>query len=230
MKLLKLAILSLLVCLPFMIFSQVSLNVSAGGNMFKINAIDRLGYAVETSFKPGFEIGATADIPLGERVLFYPGIMFTSKGTKTKNASGVTTLSAYVVEAPMSFLYKANLGESNLLIGAGPYFSYGLGGNWKFSKSDQTDSTTYATSGKLQFLDDYAKSDMSGTVIPYGRPIDLGGNIILGFERSKFKILLDGQLGLLNLEPYDKGVRPVLSSQQTMGIKLQFVYKLLTIN
>ena len=197
--------------------------------MSKINAIDRSNYAVATIYKPGFQVGVSADIPLGQRTLFYPGISFVIKGYKAKNAVGTTTLNPYFLEVPLSILYQAGIGNGNLLIGAGPYFSYGLGGKWKFNRANTADSTVYVTSGPVEFVNDYT-TRKGGNVIPYGRPIDVGGNVILGYERNRYKILLDGQLGLINLEPYQDGVRPIYANQQTIGIKLQFVYNLLTIN
>lgn len=229
MKLLKLTIVILFINSPVVLFAQVGINITGGGNLSKINAIDRSNYKVTTMFKPGFQVGLSADIPLGRRALFYPGIAFVSKGYKSKNATGITTLNANFIELPLSVLYKMGAGQANILVGAGPYVAYGLGGKWNFKKSNLADPTEYLTHGPIEFLNDYA-TRKTGSVIPYGRPIDLGGNVILGYERGSYKILFDGQLGLINLEPYEDGLRPIRATQQTIGLKLQFVYKLFNIN
>jgi len=230
MNLLKLTFLGFLFQLSLASYAQVAVNLSVGGNMSKINAINVNGFDIETTYKPGFQAGATFDIPLSERVLFYPGVMFANKGYKNTSAAGKTTLSANFLEIPVNVLYKFNLGSGNLLVGAGPYVTYGLGGKWKFSKGNASDTVIYITSGPLEFVDDYSRRSSASNSIPYGRKLDFGGNGILGIEKKRLKILLEGQVGLLNLEPFEAGVRPVHASQQTLGLKLHFVYKLLTIN
>ncbi len=219
--------------------AQVSVVVKAGGNLYNVNQIDSMNHLSNTSAVPGFHAGVTFEIPISERVSFQPTILFTTKGYKSHIKGSIagtngdviyfnnkTSMIPYYVEVPLNVVYKQRLGNNFAFIGAGPYIAYGLGGRWNNELSGTT-QTTVKTKGTLQFLEDYGTGSASADVLPYSRRIDLGAGALLGYEFAcRYSVQLGGQMGLLNLEPYRDGRRPVYASKLTYGLTLSLGYRL----
>lgn len=191
--------------LSFSVFAQTQLGFRLGFNMSNEISKDASGNKFSTGFVPGFHAGVTADIPIAQSLYFQPGLLFSTKGAKVSRSNGgvsVTTLEVpHFLELPLNVIYKSPLGNGNLLLGAGPYLAYGVGGKLKL-KAQQTEK-----SYKLKFLNDYSSADSSlnstnGTTVPYGKPLDLGVNALVGYEfTNQISAQLNGQLGLRNLAP-----------------------------
>ncbi len=219
--------------------AQVSVVVKAGGNLYNINRIDSMNHLSNTSAVPGFHAGVTFEIPVSEKISFQPTILFTTKGYQSRlngfiiGAEGDTTyfsnktsMIPYYLEVPLNVVYRQRLGNNFAFIGAGPYVAYGLGGRWNNELAGTTQATV-KTKGTLQFLEDYGTGSTSGDVLPYTRRIDLGAGALLGYEFAcRYSVQLGGQMGLLNLEPYNDGRRPVYASKLTYGMSLSLGYKL----
>ena len=218
-------------------YSQVRVGVKAGANYYNINVIDYANYPTATNMKPGFHAGMFVDIPLSEKISFQPALLLSNKGYKLKQVgvlyttvdtfyfNGIYIPDPYYIEMPLNFLYTKDIRRNSFFIGAGPYVAYGIGGKWKYNIPEAF-RTSFITSGKLQFLEDYATQSDSASVLPYTRKIDLGAGAILGYEfAKKYSVQLGGQFGLLNLEPYSDGKRPSVASQITYGLSLSLGYK-----
>ncbi|MBO9621016.1 MAG: PorT family protein [Niabella sp.] len=195
-------------------FAQVSFGVRAGVNFSNALSKDANGNKYATSLLPGFNAGVTAEIPIADEFSVQPGLLFSTKGAKRKETQSGMAITANIapnyLELPVNFLFKPALGKGNLLLGAGPYIAYGMGGNWKVKGS--SGNTTVSRSGNLDFKNDISSADSSNLnastvkTLTYGKPLDLGVNLLLGYAFSKnISFQLNGQLGLLNTVPTVQG-------------------------
>lgn len=190
--------------------SQVEIGIRAGANFSNATIKDANDNKTDTKLNPGFHAGVTFDIPVADEFYVQPGALFSTKGFKTDdnyydiaNVSSKTT--PYYVEVPVNFLYKPELGTGKLLLGAGPYVAYGLGGKWKIDGN--AGSYTGSTEGDLEFKND--RNDGSNDKAIYGKPFDAGANLLFGYEfANKLSFQLNGQLGLLNIAPKNDGNKP----------------------
>lgn len=202
------------------IMAQVEVGVRAGVNLSNLTIKDADGKTVNgAKLTPGFNAGLTFDIPVADEFYIQPGALFSMKGAKLEknaheyfnadayspaDAGDYTRLSTYNLEVPVNFIFKPAAGNGNLLIGAGPYFSYALGGKYKRVTS------SYGTeSGKLEFANDYNDFGDDPGKMTFGKRADVGANLLFGYEfASRFSVQLNGQLGLTNLEPKSDGRKP----------------------
>ncbi|MGJ7032979.1 porin family protein [Niabella hirudinis] len=224
MKQSKLVLKSLLVAAAVMVAgtvsAQVAVGVRAGVNLSNLTIKDADGKTVDgAKLTPGFNAGLTFDIPVADEFYVQPGALFSMKGAKLEKnaheyfnandyapaaAGDYTRLNTYNLEVPVNFIFKPAAGNGNLLIGAGPYFSYALGGNFK----RVTDA--YGTeTGKLEFANDYNDFSSDADKMSFGKRADVGANLLFGYEfMNRFSVQLNGQLGLTNLEPKSDGKKP----------------------
>lgn len=212
--------------------AQIQYGVKGGGNLSAIllDIGDGDGY-LQTKLIPGFHIGGFVELPLSEKFALQPSLLFSTKGYKVDEKGfssylfGVDniTFTSHYLELPINFIFKPQVGAGNLLLGAGPYIGYGLGGNWK------TDVSRMNVKGKLMFVNDYKITDsaaLESTDVPYAQKFDFGGNILIGFEfNSNFYFHINGQIGLIDIQPRLNGVKDKESSMKTVGGGLSFGYK-----
>lgn len=123
------------------------------------------------------------------------------------------------------------MGTGKLLLGAGPYIAYGLGGKWKAKGSNVT------VDGKLEFVNDYKDATQqdifnedfnyeNGLTIPYAKKIDYGANLLAGYELSNnLSFQLNAQLGLANGIPNFDGKKPEKESLKNVGFGISLGYK-----
>jgi hypothetical protein len=71
----------------------------------------------------GYHIGVNAQIPVAPEFYFQPGLLFTTKGAKYTTGSSAKL--SYV-ELPLNFVYKALVGNGNIMLGFGPYLGYAI--------------------------------------------------------------------------------------------------------
>lgn len=211
--------------------AQVEVGVRAGLNLSNVAGKDADGNKAykDSKLNPGFHAGLTFDIPVADEFYVQPGALFSTKGYKYDFSRSDTRYESkttpYYIEVPVNFLYKPTLGEGKLLLGAGPYVAYGLGGKWKAEGSGSLIGTDVYTSGdgNLEFVNDF--EDRSNNKQVYGKPFDFGANLLAGYEFSnKFSAQLNGQLGLANLRPNTNGDKPE-STFKNVGFGVSVGYK-----
>ncbi|NDV70366.1 porin family protein [Dysgonomonas sp. 25] len=133
----------LLLCVGAIAFAQehkspIRFGVKTGLNLSTAFVSD----AWESKFKPGYNVGITAEWQLKERFLIQSGLSFTAKGSKQENFNAsdyvggdpdfTHTFNQFYLELPLYAAYKVGVSnQMDLILGAGPYFAYGLGGKTK---------------------------------------------------------------------------------------------------
>ena len=226
---------SALLMIGFSAKAQVQFGLRAGGNMSSLLAKEEGDYE-RLKFLPGFHVGGTADIALGNSFALQPGLIFSTKGYKVDEDAvsfdlyndQTVKLSAYYLELPVNVIFKPQLGKGNLLLGVGPYIAYGLGGKWKAT------SDGISVKGDLEFVNDFVDTNTNtdssafnnSPTLPYGKPFDFGGNLLIGYQFTKnCYIQLNGQLGLLDIEPSYNGISDERTSMKNVQFGLSVGYK-----
>ncbi|AHF18099.1 porin family protein [Niabella soli] len=214
---LKLLILAVTVTIAGTAMAQVDLGIKAGLNLSSLHIQDQNGNRITgAQLTPGANLGLTFDIPVGYEFFIQPAALFSMKGAKmtydandymwqdgsTSQNGDYTRINTYNVEVPINFLYKPQAGSGHFMIGVGPYFAYAAGGNYRSVLNGNT------TTGKMEFINDYAKEDGNNNTLVLGKPFDVGGNILIGYEfYNRVSVQLNGQTSFSNLEPKDHGNR-----------------------
>jgi hypothetical protein len=113
-------------------FGQTKWGIVAGPQFSSITSKNVLpGSGKSTSsLLTNLRAGITADVPLGDDFYIGTGLLFSGKGGKDKNNSDVKTTLSYL-ELPVHFMFKPEVGTGKLVLSAGPYVAYGLGGKVK---------------------------------------------------------------------------------------------------
>ncbi|MEC5147669.1 porin family protein [Chitinophaga sp. 212800010-3] len=113
-------------------FGQTKWGIVAGPQFSSITAKNVLpGSGKSTSsLLTSLRAGITADVPLGDDFYIGTGLLFSGKGGKNKDNSDVKTTLSYL-ELPVHFMFKPEVGTGKLVLSAGPYVAYGLGGKVK---------------------------------------------------------------------------------------------------
>ncbi len=140
--------------------------------------------------KVGVTAGVLADIPIADNFNFQPAINYVQKGAKTDEPdfNYESKLTVHYVEIPLNFLFKPEMTNMQLFVGAGPSIAFALSGKEK--ENDNGVRSTY----KFKFGDDPDEHDM--------RRADIGANFIAGIEtKTGFIAAVNYNLGLSNLVP-----------------------------
>jgi len=159
-------------CISFASMAQTTFGIRGGVNFQNLNGKNEDGSKLSNKLKTGVNIGVTADIPVAAPDYFVQsGLLFSSKGAKIERPD--VKINVNYLEIPITFLYKPVLGEGRLLLGAGPYFGYAVGG--KIGDDD------------ISFDNDF-------------KHFDAGGNLLFGYQFAQnFSVQLNAQLGLVNI-------------------------------
>jgi len=157
-----------------------------------------------------WQAGVTADIPLTGRFCLQPQLLASVKGSHGEMhdldsnyiiLSGVSTkLRLMYLELPLNVVYKHPLGAGKLVVGAGPYLAYGLGGKRNSTYTYKIDQPTEHSEIKVKFKN---KPEW-GARYEYHKPLDAGLNFLAGYELNNGLCFnINYSLGLTNIEPAD---------------------------
>lgn len=155
-----------------------------------------------------FHVGVVGDIPLAAAFSFQPGILLSSKGSKTEiYANNNNTTDNYYklktnplyIEIPANFVFKVPFtSESRLFFGAGPYAAIGIGG--KTSGERRVLGVTSSYEQDIQFNnDDPFTSGQEDASVNKLRRFDYGFNGLAGFEVGKVSLGVGYGLGLAKI-------------------------------
>lgn len=190
--------------------AQTAFGIKGSFNLFNLAVKDADDDKIEMQMIPVFDAGVFAEIPVAEEFFLRPELLFAQKGGKYDNIIETTTRISYL-ELPVNFLYKGALSGGNVLVGFGPYFALGVGGNAKSGN----------VSLDVKFKNDYTDAD---ELAVYYKPFDMGANVMAGYELpAGFQVILNASLGIANIEPDINGKKPA-SSTKNMGFGLALGY------
>lgn len=194
--------------------------VRAGVNFQNINGKDFLDKKLDNKIKTGFNVGVNAEIPIASEFYLQPGVLFTTKGAKSKDDKDAKVNLSYI-EVPINFLYKPELGMGKLLLGIGPYIAFGIGG--KVSNADGKETDVEFT--KEVSAANYSAATSQG-LFPYFKRFDAGGNLLVGYEFSNnFSFQLNAQLGMININSDIEGVSNDDTKFKNTGFGLSVGYR-----
>jgi hypothetical protein len=179
MRIVIVAVLAFLVTANGFAQEDISLGVRAGVNFQNLTGKYSNGDKYSNKLIAAFNGGANVEIPVATDFYVQPGLLFSTKGAKTKDGLDSKINLSYL-ELPVNFLYKPELGNGKLLIGFGPYAALAVGGKYKIG-STKTNVVFGKDPGKIKRL-------------------DAGANFLAGYEFSnKLSFQLNSGLGLVNL-------------------------------
>lgn len=186
--------------------AQTKLGIRAGINLSGLHLTDEQGDKQETGMIPRFQIGLTVDIPIGSDFYLQPVALYSGKGFKQDGGwlaspDNEFKATASYVEVPVNLLYKPELGNGNLIVGTGPYVSYGTGGKWEADQGHiGIGDIMIEPHGDVIFKNDVADGEFGNYL--YGKPWDYGVNFLAGYEfLQKISVQLNAQFGIANLKP-----------------------------
>lgn len=194
--------------------------IRAGVNFQNINGKDVFDEKLDNKIKTGFNVGVNAEIPIASEFYLQPGVLFTTKGAKSKDDDDAKVNLSYI-EVPINFLYKPELGMGKLLLGIGPYIAFGIGG--KVSNGDGKETDVEFT--KEVSAANYSAATSQG-LFPYFKRFDAGGNLLVGYEFSNnFSFQLNAQLGMININSDIEGVSNDDTKFKNTGFGLSVGYR-----
>ena len=171
-------------------YAQVSIGARAGLNLTNIYQKDEQGKMKGLDWIPGFQIGVVADYPLLEDISIQPSILFATQGakseTKVSGYKAKVTFNLHYIQVPINLQYKRDF----LLLQAGPYIGYGIGGKLKAEISQGT--TSISNSEKIKFG--------NGDDADF-KALDFGFGLGAGLQFGNLQAVLGYNLGLVKLDP-----------------------------
>ena len=150
--------------------------------------------------KVGFNAGLTVDYALSPEIYLLSGLEFTTKGAKFKDEDNASvTANSYYLQLPIHLGYKFKVADdTKLVLHAGPYLAYGVGGKIKTKLGSLSTETDFFEDGVKRF--------------------DAGLGLGAGVEFGKFSVGLGYDFGLTKLADGD-------GSPKNMNASLSVGYK-----
>lgn len=178
--------------------SQVIVIIPKAGVNFADMVIrdDDDNFTEESSFNPGFHIGATAALAITDEFSIESGLIANTRGFRiitegqTFNVTTTNMLNLLYVDIPVLGRYTSEIGDDLKVFGNfGPYLGIGVSGEQKLTvefNGDKTTDTESVSFGNETFNDDLKRLD-------YG--LTIGG----GIEWNRILLGASFDLGLANL-------------------------------
>ncbi|QDH81170.1 PorT family protein [Echinicola soli] len=217
---------------PTLSDAQVQWGVRAGMNMTNSKFTQADGSVDETDPVVRMQIGLTLDVPVWNDIYLQPSLIYQGKGFKGRGVWSAVTgedsefkVNLSYLVMPVHVVFKPRIGSSGrLLVGAGPYIGYGLGGNWESETDLLYDDIMLAQrQGDVNFTKDGSVGDM-GTY-NYGEPWDYGLGFLLGYEfMERYSVQVNGDFGMANLQ-YKYGDYDTGQELKNIGLGVSFGYK-----
>jgi hypothetical protein len=195
---------------------KTEIGIVQGLNLQSFYGKDDVGDKLHHNLKPGFRGGFMVTRPMTEQMFLQAGLLYSQKGSRQK-VEGDMDVKFHVsyLELPVHFLYKPSLGAGKLVLGAGPYLAYGLGGH--VSGAGNLDHKVVFTN-TVEHGNDYAMAY-------FIKRFDAGIDLVAGYEWRRYSILLVGQRGFYKLNPFIKNYPDYPYDIKIQGISISAVYK-----
>jgi len=185
--------------------AQTKVGIQAGYNISSVLMKDIDGKRNPTQSVSGFHIGLNVDMPLGKNFYFQPVLEYIIKGFEQNNnyfsgSDNEIKVKANYIQLPINFIYELNVDKGKLYFGAGPYVAYGIGGKWKSKTDVLIGDIRIENQGNVHFKNDFMNGSFGEYL--YGKPWELGSNILLGYRFvNQLKVQINNQMGINNLQP-----------------------------
>ena len=158
------------------------------------------------NFKSGFQIGLIGEYSFSDVFAIQPGIVFATQGIthkwswddeySTGESKGTTNLN--YIQIPINAQYKMDLCSMKLLLQAGSYLGYGIGGKYKWERTEDGETTKGDTKFK------FGKSDENGLEPLYDNAFDFGIGLGAGLQFDNIQAVIGYNIGLANMVNIDK--------------------------
>lgn len=194
------------------ISAQAKVGIIAGANFSNAYVENENGDIQNTKIIPGIRVGLTFDIPVIGNFYIQPAAVYSQKGFKQNSNwfSGIDNefeATVSYIEVPVNLLFKPEVGSGNLVLGAGAYAGYGLGGKWETQTDVTIGDIIIKNSGDVIFKNDIIDGEFGNYL--YGKPLDYGVNLIAGYDFwGSFSLQIQAQFGLANIQPEINGQQP----------------------
>ncbi|MES2647593.1 MAG: porin family protein [Bacteroidota bacterium] len=187
--------------------AQTSFGIQ-GGATFANQKYSGEGFDLNLDTKVGLSFGLVGVMPISKNFAFRPELNFTQKGAKSSSDDGMDgSINLNYIELPLNFVYRMNNDNCGLFIGAGPSVAFGISGK---SKSDEYEDE------KVKF----GNGDDADL-----KALDLGGNIIAGFQfKNGVFLSANYNLGLNNFIP-GEDIDDIKGTNNYFGFKIGFMFK-----
>lgn len=222
MKTRKISIILILLLSVTFAFAQgngkSAFGILGGVNLQTFNGKDYSGDKLENEMVIGYHAGVNVLIPVAPEFYFQPGLLFSTKGAKNVTGLITSTYSISTIELPLNLVYRGSLGNGFIMVGFGPYVSYGIMGKAKF----EVGALSYESD--VEFKNVVEIGDP--LTITYFKALDAGGNVFVGYEMAGgIFIQLNTQIGMLNIQPEDKRLPGNESVIKNTGFGLSIGYR-----
>ena len=132
--------------------------------------------------KPGIQIGAVAEYGLSETLFLQPGFLFAQQGCKIEEDGETGSITLNYIQIPVNLQFKVDVENTLLLLQAGLYGGFGIGGKFKYE----------GVSVDVEFG--------SGKSADF-KTFDFGLGIGAGIQFSNMQVGIGYNLGLANIDP-----------------------------
>ena len=171
---------------------KTSFAVIGGLNLQNLTGKAYNGDKLNNELLLGYHVGVNALIPVASKFYFQPGLLYSTKGAKTKSELSTSTTSINYLEMPLNVVYKSACGSGSFMVGFGPYVAYGISGKVKTSGDAPT------VENKIKFKNVIGLNDPQD--VPFYKAFDAGASAFVGYELTNGVFCqLDMQLGLLKI-------------------------------
>ena len=194
-------------------YSQISWNAKVGMNMSNLTDVD------DSSMKIGYNVGVGMEYQISDMWSIQPSLMLTTKGAKTdlsvsESGYSVKTEETYnpmYLELPIMAAARFAVSDNmNIVVSAGPYLAYGIGGKYKNEVSASYQGETESVT---------EKSDIFGKDGLDAKRFDFGLGVGVALEINKFFVGLNGEFGLTKLTDGDNAPK---NTNFSIGVGYKF--------
>jgi hypothetical protein len=205
-----------MVMFSYSLYGQ-TFGIKAGMNFSNmLNEDNDFKYSEEYKTKPGFNIGATLDLPLTEPLLFETGLTLNTKGYKREYTELLTkykiTFNLYYIDVPLHLKYMFDLGSIKPYVVAGAYVGFGVSG--KATQKTVVAGISSEESHSVNWGNE-SNSDL--------KQLDGGLDFGAGVEFGKFQLGAIYSFGLANICPQPENGQKCNNRVLSVSVAYRFV-------
>jgi hypothetical protein len=196
--------------------AKISFGVLGGVNFQNLNGKDAAGDKLKNDMLIGYHAGVNVQIPIVPQFYFQPGLLYSLNGAK--NSEGLVTykIKLSYIEMPLSFVYKALLGNGHFFLGFGPYIGYAIGGKVVPESGSSVD---------VKFKNKLTAQELADENF-YMKHLDVGANMFAGYELAGGLFFqFDTQFGLIKINPENQENSSDKTAWRNTGFGLSIGYR-----